>query len=82
MEELRLGIYEYYKGKKYLVIGLAAPESDHSGRLVVYVPLYEAPGPRMWVRPIGEFLEMVTKPDGTTRPRFAYIGQELPGELD
>jgi hypothetical protein len=45
---LRCGVYEHYKGKKYLVLGVA--RHTETGELVaVYVPLYEPPE-NGWVR--------------------------------
>jgi hypothetical protein len=76
MDEVIPGVYEHYKGKKYLVIGTAA-HSETLERLVVYVPLYDSPGPRLWVRPRGMFLESVLV-EGTPVPRFRYLGQEIP----
>jgi hypothetical protein len=77
MDEVIPGIYEHYKGRKYLVIGTAA-HSETMERLVVYVALYESPGPRFWARPRAMFQEMV-EIDGNMLPRFRYIGQEIPG---
>jgi hypothetical protein len=76
MDEIVPGIYEHYKGKKYLVIGTAA-HSETMERLVVYVALYDSPGPRLWVRPRAMFQELV-EVDGRSIPRFRYIGQEIP----
>lgn len=70
------GIYQHYKGNYYLVLGTAA-HSETEERLVVYVPLYASPGPRLWVRPLSMFLETVEREEGTL-PRFRYVGQELP----
>ena len=76
MDEIIPGIYEHYKGRKYLVIGTAA-HSETLERLVVYIPLYDSPGPRLWVRPRSMFAEIVDV-DGKRFPRFRYIGQEIP----
>jgi hypothetical protein len=76
MHEIIPGIYEHYKGRKYLVIGTAA-HSETLERLVVYVPLYDSPGPRLWVRPRAMFAETV-EIDGKPVARFRYIGQEIP----
>ena len=75
-DEIVPGIYEHYKGMKYLVIGIAA-HSETLERLVVYVPLYDSPGPRLWVRPRSMFSDRV-EVDGTSIARFKYIGQEIP----
>ena len=77
MDEITPGIYEHYKGRKYLVLGTAA-HSETLERLVVYVPLYDSPGPRLWVRPCAMFGETVVV-EGVTVPRFRYLGQEIPG---
>ena len=76
MDDVVPGIYEHYKGRKYLVLGTAA-HSETLKRLVVYVPLYDSPGPRLWVRPRAMFCEMVEM-DGQSVRRFRYIGQEIP----
>ena len=76
MDDVVPGIYEHYKGRKYLVLGTAA-HSETLERLIVYVPLYESPGPRLWVRPQAMFAETV-EIDGRHIQRFRYIGQEIP----
>ena len=43
--------------------------------MVIYECLYENPEGKIWVRPLGMFLETVTV-DGKTVPRFAYIGDQ------
>ena len=49
------GVYEHYKGKRYLLLG-TAHDSNHEGRVaVIYVPLYDAPGPRMAVRDLDDW---------------------------
>jgi len=76
MDDVIPGIYEHYKGRKYLEIGTAA-HSETMERLVVYVALYDSPGPRLWVRPRAMFTETV-EVDGASVPRFRYVGQEIP----
>lgn len=77
---LQTGIYKHYKGKFYLVLGIAQ-HSETQESLVVYVPLYEHSGHGMSVRPLAMFLEMVELPvagGGTTElPRFQYIGNSI-----
>lgn len=68
-----MGIYRHYKGKRYLVIGLAR-HSETQEILVVYVPLYhifenDESNVQMSVRPLTMWLESV---DG--KPRFEFIG--------
>ena len=64
------GRYRHYKGKEYLVLGVAR-HSETKENLVVYRLLYGDHG--LWVRPHAMFLETVII-DGQTMPRFAYIG--------
>ena len=71
MKKLELGIYQHYKGMKYLVIGLAT-HSETKEDLVVYVALYDNDLSAMWVRPLHMFLEDVMI-DGKTTPRFRKI---------
>ncbi len=70
--ELSSGIYEHYKGGRYLVIGLARDDRDET-LLVVYVRLYEKPGVPMTARPLRDFLATVQSPAGSV-PRFRYVG--------
>ncbi|HKP72218.1 MAG TPA: DUF1653 domain-containing protein [Pyrinomonadaceae bacterium] len=70
--ELRCGVYEHYKGKKYLVLG-SARHSETGEEFVVYVTLYEHDGAAMWVRPVEMFTQEV-EVGGERRPRFRYVG--------
>ena len=70
---LKIGIYEHYKGKQYRVIGIA----KHSATLedlVVYESLYENKVSKLWVRPLSMFVEEV-EVDGRKIPRFKYIAE-------
>lgn len=67
MGELKPGVYEHYKGGRYLVLGVATYSED-GGKLVVYVPLYEAHFP-LWALPLGRFTDVL--PEG--RPRFRSL---------
>lgn len=73
---LRCGVYEHYKGKKYLLLGVAR-HTETGELMAVYVPLYETPGDegvQMSVRPLKMFTEHVGV--GTeTRPRFRFTGE-------
>ena len=73
VDELRCGVYEHYKGKRYLVIGVAA--HTETGELVaVYVPLYANDAPAaMAVRPLEMFRSTVAV-DGASVPRFRFVG--------
>lgn len=50
------GIYRHYKGNLYEVLDLAK-HSETEEELVVYRALYGDYG--VWVRPVGNFIEMV-----------------------
>jgi hypothetical protein len=72
-EGLRCGVYEHYKGKKYLVLGVAR-HTETGELMVVYVPLYELPdneGVQMSVRPLEMFMEHV-EAGPESRPRFRF----------
>lgn len=86
---MQLGLYEHYKGKRYLVIGVAQhTETDQT--LVIYVPLYddsrETKRGMMAARPLSMFSErVIVDPmsreiarSGIEVPRFKYVG---PGAL-
>ncbi len=77
---LRCGVYEHYKGKKYLVLGVAR-HSETGELLAVYVPLYELPrneGVQMSVRPLEMFTGQV-EVGSESRPRFRYMGEAAGG---
>ncbi len=75
-EPLRCGVYEHYKGRRYLVLG-TAQHSETGEEFVVYVPLYEHGGSAMWVRPAGMFTEEIEAGGGATRPRFRFVGSDM-----
>jgi hypothetical protein len=66
------GRYRHYKGKEYLVLGVAR-HSETEEELVVYRQDYGDRG--LWVRPAAMFLETVNA-GGSTQPRFAYVAAE------
>jgi hypothetical protein len=70
-DNLKPGIYEHYKGKKYEVIGMAK-HSESLEDLVVYKTLYENSMSELWVRPLKMFQETVMI-DGIEKPRFKFI---------
>lgn len=75
-EPLRCGVYEHYKGKKYLVLGVAR-HTETGEMMAVYVPLYELPengGVQMAARPLEMFTGLV-EAGGEPRPRFRYAGE-------
>jgi hypothetical protein len=69
--EPRPGRYRHYKGREYLVIGIAR-HSETLEPLVIYQALYGERG--LWVRPVAMFLETVPV-DGRNVARFTYIGE-------
>ncbi len=75
MSELKPGLYEHFKGKRYEVVGVAR-HSETMEQLVVYKALYkgEFPEGSLWVRPLAMFMEKV-KVCGKEVPRFKFIGQ-------
>lgn len=73
--ELKPGVYEHYKGngKKYRVLGVAK-HSETLEDTVVYEALYDNEVSKLWIRPLGMFLEEV-EINGKRVPRFRYIGE-------
>ncbi|WP_146503424.1 DUF1653 domain-containing protein [Rubinisphaera italica] len=66
---MKAGRYRHYKGKDYIVIGLAR-HSETEEELVVYRTDY---GDRsLWVRPKSMFFETIVR-DGEQIPRFKFI---------
>lgn len=79
---LRCGVYEHYKGKRYLVLG-EARHTETGELLAVYVPLYELPGNegvQMSVRPLEMFLGDV-EVGSEVKPRFRFTGAEVGGAV-
>lgn len=74
MSNFETGVYQHYKGGKYLVLGVAK-HSETKEDLVVYVTLYENDMASMWVRPLTMFTESVVV-DGKSVPRFRKIDEE------
>lgn len=75
--DLKPGIYEHYKGKRYQVIGIGN-HTETLEKLVFYRALYDTPdfgNQPLWVRPVAMFTGEVTI-DGKTIPRFTYITSE------
>lgn len=68
---LKIGIYEHYKGNRYRVIGVAK-HSETLEDLVVYECLHENKVSKLWVRPLSMFLEEVDV-DGRKISRFKYV---------
>jgi hypothetical protein len=71
MTTLPPGRYRHYKGREYLVLGIAR-HSETEEEFVVYRQDYGERG--LWVRPLGMLLETVES-DGRRVPRFEYLGE-------
>ena len=69
--ELLPGKYRHFKGKEYLLIGVAT-HSETMEPMVVYQALYSENG--LWVRPAAMWTEIVDR-DHYHGPRFQYIGE-------
>jgi hypothetical protein len=69
---IRPGRYRHFKGREYLVLGIAR-HSETQEELVVYRQDYGEKG--LWVRPAAMFEEIVER-DGVQSTRFQYIGPE------
>ena len=72
--EIKTGLYEHFKGKRYEVIGTAR-HSETLEPMVIYKALYEGdfPAGSIWVRPLAMFQETVTV-GGKKVPRFRFVG--------
>ncbi len=68
-ESIQTGIYQHYKGPRYLVMG-EVTHSETEETLVLYRALYGARG--LWVRPTSMFTEQV-EIEGELQPRFALV---------
>lgn len=65
------GIYQHYKGNKYIVLSVAK-HSETLEELVVYISLYDNEESKMWVRPLSMFMEEVEY-NGVKQPRFKFL---------
>lgn len=68
------GIYEYYKGKRYEVMGVGLSEETQEP-VVIYKALYENELSQLWVRSLSVFEENVSV-DGKEVPRFSKVDVE------
>ena len=69
--EFKPGIYQHYKGNKYVALGVAK-HSETLEELVVYITLYDNEQSKIWVRPLGMFMEEV-EVNGQKKPRFKFL---------
>ncbi|HSW72192.1 MAG TPA: DUF1653 domain-containing protein [Chlamydiales bacterium] len=70
---LKLGIYEHYKGLLYQVLGVAL-HSETLEEYIIYKALYG--DKKTWIRPLKMFLENV-EIDKRVLPRFKYLREKL-----
>ena len=68
---IRLGRYRHFKGREYLVIGLAL-HSETLETMVVYKALYDDEA--LWVRPISMWTERAAVEDRLVQ-RFTWIAE-------
>lgn len=69
--EFKPGIYQHYKGNKYIALGVAK-HSETLEELVVYITLYDNEQSKIWVRPLKMFMEEVEL-NGQKTPRFKFL---------
>lgn len=69
--EFTPGIYQHYKGNKYIALGVAK-HSETLEELVVYITLYDNEQSKIWVRPLKMFMEEV-EINGQKTPRFKFL---------
>ncbi len=75
--DVRLGRYKHYKGKKYIVLGVAR-HSETLEKLVVYQGQYESEeygDNPIWVRPVSDFLSKKRVGENFI-DRFEYLGEK------
>ena len=69
---MKTGVYEHYKGNRYLVIDKVT-HSETEESMVLFRTMYG--DENLWVRPYSMFFENI-EVDSQTVPRFKYIGGE------
>ena len=74
-EEIRCGVYEHYKGNRYLVIGVARDDATED-LLVIYSRLYNRDGVPLSARKLTDFVGTVVDETGKQVKRFRYVGLE------
>jgi hypothetical protein len=79
-ERFRPGVYEHYKGRSYLALGLAR-EDETDEIVVVYTRLYQRAGLPMSTRRLRIWNEEVPF-EGHLVPRFDYRGHVAPAPPD
>ena len=72
------GVYLHYKGGFYQVLGVGAHSEPPHERFVVYISLnVDLPGPRIRIRPLAMWSDLVEWQTGVLKPRFIHIGDEI-----
>lgn len=71
-KRVKKGRYRHFKGKEYVVLGIAV-HSETLLPLVVYQAQYGSRG--LWVRPVSMWNERILR-EGVDAPRFQFIGAE------
>ena len=72
MSNIKLGLYQHYKGPFYRVLDVAT-HSESEEPLVIYQALYGEKG--TWARPLSMFVETVDV-DGQDKARFAFCEEQ------
>ena len=75
MNQIKKGLYEHYKGKRYEDLDVAM-HSETLEPMVIYKALYQGDFPQgtLWVRPLAMFKENVTV-EGKLIPRFRCLNE-------
>jgi hypothetical protein len=71
--DIPCGVYQHYKGNRYLVLGVARHDTTEDV-LVIYARLYPRSGLPLSARPIADFTGEVENEKGERVKRFRYIG--------
>ena len=69
--DIKKGVYEHYRGKKYVVLGIGLDKNSQN-ESVIYKPLYECEY-EYFIRALADFCSSVTI-EGKEVPKFTYIG--------
>ncbi len=79
--DLPSGVYRHYKGHLYLVLGYGRDASRSNRDVVIYVGLEldgAKAGPRMYVRDVAEFFDIVNPTTGVGQIGFPHPSAEFP----
>jgi len=67
------GLYEHYKGNRYILLHVARHSEEPEQRMVVYVSCTDG---KVWIRPLESWMELVRGSDGWAKPRFKFVTGE------